>query len=189
MADKHQPKLIIVGRSPRADGHEIAQLAGITNARELKAAIMEMLRAEGKAVSIGAVESVYQKLLRDREIVGNLKKLEESGASVHYFAVDVTDTDAFAGLIDTVYEMFGKIDGVIHGAGVIEDNYVKEKSLDSFDRVFFTKVTSAITLSRKLRLNDLKFLVLMSSVVGRTGNAGQTDYVAANEVVNKLALF
>jgi acyl transferase domain-containing protein/NAD(P)H-dependent flavin oxidoreductase YrpB (nitropropane dioxygenase family)/NAD(P)-dependent dehydrogenase (short-subunit alcohol dehydrogenase family) len=187
IAGKHKSKLIVVGRSPRPDGAEAKQLQGITNARELKAAIMEMLKNEGKAISIGAVESVYQKLLRDREITANLAKIESTGASVHYFAVDVTDSVAFTGLIDNIYEMFGKIDGVIHGAGVIEDNYIKDKDLASFERVFFTKVTSATTLSQKLRLSDLKFLVLMSSVVGRTGNAGQTDYVAANEVVNKLA--
>ena len=60
---------------------------------------------------------------------------------------------------------------------------------DSFDRVFDTKADSAFVLSRKLRPESLKFLVFFSSVAGRFGNRGQADYAAANEVLNKLAIY
>jgi hypothetical protein len=45
-----------------------------------------------------------------------------------------------------------------------------------------------LLLSRKLRLEELSFLVFFSSISGRFGNRGQCDYAAANEVLNKLAL-
>ena len=56
-----------------------------------------------------------------------------------------------AGLIDDVYRTHGRLDGVIHGAGIIEDKLVEEKTPESFDRVFDTKVRSAFLLSRLLR--------------------------------------
>ncbi len=52
-----------------------------------------------------------------------------------------------------------------------------------------TKVDSAYILSHKLRPDTLKFLVFFSSVSGRFGNKGQSDYAAANEVLNKLAVY
>ena len=76
---------------------------------------------------------------------------------------------------------------MLHGAGVIDDRMMREKSPESFDMVFETKVIPAMVLSEKLRPETLKFLVFFSSIAGRFGNAGQSDYSAANEVVNKLA--
>jgi KR domain-containing protein/polyketide synthase family protein len=70
----------------------------------------------------------------------------------------------------------------------IEDKFIEDKTPDSFDRVFDTKVRGALLLSRKLRLDELSCLVFFSSISGRFGNRGQCDYAAANEVLNKLAL-
>jgi NAD(P)-dependent dehydrogenase (short-subunit alcohol dehydrogenase family) len=100
----------------------------------------------------------------------------------------VRDEKAFGTLIDQIYSTYGRLDGVIHGAGVIEDKLIKDKTIESFDRVFDTKAISGFILARKLRPETLKFFVFFSSVAGRFGNRGQGDYAAANEVINKLAL-
>ncbi len=81
----------------------------------------------------------------------------------------------------------GGIAGVIHGAGVIEDKLLRDKTPESFDRVFGTKVDSALTLARKLDPAKLKFFALFASITSRYGNRGQSDYAAANEVLSKLA--
>jgi NAD(P)-dependent dehydrogenase (short-subunit alcohol dehydrogenase family) len=188
LAQRYRPTFVILGRLPRPEGQEPRETAGLDSPRELKAAIMESLKLEGKPVSVQAVEAGYQQLLREREIRTNLEKLERAGSSVRYYAIDVRDPAAFGELIDRLYDTHGRVDGVIHGAGVIEDNLLQNKTLESFQRVFETKVSGALTLSRKLKLDTLKFFFLFSSVVGRTGNAGQTDYVAGNEVLNKLAV-
>jgi NAD(P)-dependent dehydrogenase (short-subunit alcohol dehydrogenase family) len=81
----------------------------------------------------------------------------------------------------------GDITGVIHGAGVIEDKLLRDKTPESFDRVFGTKVDSALILSRKLDPAKVKFFALFASITSRYGNRGQADYAAANEVLSKLA--
>ncbi len=188
MAEKYKPTIILVGKMPRPDGQESADTAKLSSPRELKSAIMEGLKQSGQTVAISQVEQIYQKLLREREVRSNIARIEAAGAKVRYYAIDVKDPQAFASFIDSIYEMFGKIDAVINGAGVIEDAFIADKSLESFNLVFDTKIKSAMTLARKLNFETLKYLIFFSSVVGRTGNAGQVDYVAANEAINKLAV-
>ncbi len=188
LAERHKPQFVLIGRGQRPLAAEDAAYQGLNTARELKAAIIEKERAEGKTINIRTIESIYQALMREREIRNNIARLEKAGSRVFYYSLDVRDEQALSDLIDRIYESFGKIDAVIHGAGVIEDAFLKDKPLASFDRVFGTKIDSALALTRRLQLDSLKYLIFFSSVVGRTGNAGQIDYVAANEVLNKLAL-
>lgn len=187
LARRHQPNFIIVGRLPRPTETESPSTAGLESAKDLKAAIINDLQAAGKIINVRNVEKIYQQLLREREVRETLAKLQAAGSTVRYYSCDVTDDAAFTRLIDSIYET-SNIDGVIHGAGIIEDALIKDKMLESFERVFNTKVNSALTLSRSIRLETLQFMYFFSSVVGRTGNSGQCDYVSANEALNKLAI-
>lgn len=121
------------------------------------------------------------------DVRDGLDALSARGASVEYHAVDVRDAGAFGGLIDGLYERYGRIDAVVHGAGVIEDRRIEEKTRDAFDRVFDTKADSAWILRDRLRPEGLRWVALFSSVTGRLGNLGQCDYAAANEVLNRIA--
>ncbi len=188
LARRYQPNLILVGRSPLPEDSEAADTAGIMSAAELKAALIERLRREGRPASPAIVESAYQRLLQDREIRGNIERLRQAGSRVRYYQADVRDEAALAAVLDDTYSRFGTIDGVIHGAGVIQDKLIRDKTPESYDRVFGTKVESALILSRRLKFEQLKFCVFFASVAGRFGNRGQSDYAAANEVLSKLAI-
>ena len=188
LSARYHPTLLLIGRTPLPAPEESLGTTELHTPRELKAALMEQMRARGQAVAPSKVETAYNLLLREREIRDNLHAMQSAGATVRYFEVDVCDEPAFASLIEAIYRDHGRIDGVIHGAGIIEDKLIEDKTPDSFDRVFDTKVRSALLLSRKLRLDELSFLVFFSSISGRFGNRGQCDYAAANEVLNKLAL-
>jgi acyl transferase domain-containing protein/NAD(P)H-dependent flavin oxidoreductase YrpB (nitropropane dioxygenase family)/NAD(P)-dependent dehydrogenase (short-subunit alcohol dehydrogenase family) len=187
LARAYRPTLVLVGRAPYPDAQEDAAMAGIEPGRELKAALIADLRARGVAPVPATVEAAYRRLVRDREVRARVAAMRAAGATVVYHAVDVRDGTAFARLIDELYARHGRIDAVLHGAGVIEDKLLAEKRPESFDRVFDTKVASAFVLARALRPDSLRFLVFFTSVAGRFGNRGQGDYVAANEVLNKLA--
>jgi NAD(P)-dependent dehydrogenase (short-subunit alcohol dehydrogenase family) len=187
LAERYRPTLLLVGRSPVPDPEEAADTAGLETPQQLKAALIQRMRGVGRQPVPAEVELEYTRLQREREIRSNLAAMKGAGASVHYFSADVRDEAAFGGLIEQIYETFGRIDGVIHGAGAIEDKLVKDKSPESFDRVLDSKADGAFILSRKLRPDSLRFLVFFSSAAARFGNRGQGDYAAANEVMNKLA--
>jgi hypothetical protein len=133
-----------------------------------------------------AIEAAYRRLMKDREIRDNLAAIRAAGGTVEYRAVDVRNAAAFGALIEELNGA-GGITGVIHGAGVIDDKLLRDKTPESFDRVFGTKVSSALTLARTLDPQRLKFLALFASITSRYGNRGQSDYAAANEVLSKLA--
>jgi NAD(P)-dependent dehydrogenase (short-subunit alcohol dehydrogenase family) len=148
---------------------------------------MARLQREGRPRAPAAVEALYQRLRQDREITANLDAIRAAGGKVSYHAADVRDAGAFGELLDRIGRQFGGIDGVIHGAGVIEDRLLRDKTPESFDRVFRTKADSARTLAARLDPGRLKFCVFFASLAARYGNRGQADYAAANEVLSKLA--
>jgi acyl transferase domain-containing protein/NAD(P)H-dependent flavin oxidoreductase YrpB (nitropropane dioxygenase family)/NAD(P)-dependent dehydrogenase (short-subunit alcohol dehydrogenase family) len=189
LAKRYRPTLILMGRAPLPAEKESGDTAGLISPQELKGALIAARKRRGEPVSLGETEAAYRQLLKEREIRANLAAMREAGATVSYVQVDVQDERSFEKRIDEIYGTYGRLDGVIHGAGIIEDKLLRDKSVDSFDRVFGTKTDSAFILSRKLRPETLQLLVLFSSVAGRFGNRGQSDYTAANDVINKLAIY
>ena len=189
LARRYRPRLVLVGRSPLPPESESPETAALSEPAALKAAIVAQLRAAERPAAPADVEKVYRRLLRDREIRANLARLRETGAEVHYFAADVRDEQSLAAVIAQIEERFGGCDGVIHGAGVIDDKLIGDKTAESYDYVFGTKLDSALNLSRLLRPEKLKFCAFFASVAGRFGNRGQSDYAAANEVLSKLARY
>ncbi len=181
LATRYKSRLVLVGSSP-VPSEESADTSGLTTAAELKAVLLKQ-QPDAKPA---AIEALYKRLLKDREIRANLDAIREAGGAVEYRSVDVRDAAAFGALIDEL-NATGGIAGVIHGAGVIEDKLLRDKTPESFDRVFGTKVDSALTLARKLDPQRLKFFALFASITSRYGNRGQSDYAAANEVLSKLA--
>jgi acyl transferase domain-containing protein/NAD(P)H-dependent flavin oxidoreductase YrpB (nitropropane dioxygenase family)/NAD(P)-dependent dehydrogenase (short-subunit alcohol dehydrogenase family) len=188
LARRYRPALLLVGRSPLPPEEEDSETAGHTTPATIKAALIARLEREGRPPAPALVESQYRRLMQDREIRTNLAQLRATGAAIHYLPVDVRDAAAFGGLLDTIQQRFGPLAGVIHGAGVIEDRLVRDKTPESFDRVFDTKVVSARVIAERLRPEGLRFCLFFASVASRYGNKGQADYAAANEVLSKLAL-
>ncbi|HVK55570.1 MAG TPA: SDR family NAD(P)-dependent oxidoreductase, partial [Burkholderiales bacterium] len=186
LAEKGRLHLVLVGRSAMPEEEPI-DTRDINDPAQLKQHLIKTLRSQRERVTPAEIDKTYKRVIKDRCIRANLAAMRATGADVEYHCLDVRDATAFEALIDDVYARHGRIDGVLHGAGVISDKLIGDKSLASFDEVFDTKVTPALALANKLRPNSLKFLVFFSSVAGRFGNAGQSDYSAANEVLNKLA--
>jgi NAD(P)-dependent dehydrogenase (short-subunit alcohol dehydrogenase family)/acyl carrier protein len=184
-----KPTLLLVGTSPLPTDAEADGFAGLEHPAELKAAIHARLRRDGEDVSPTQVEQSYQALRRAREIRANLLAMREAGAVVHYAQADVRDAEGLAHCLESWRAQVGEPVGLIHGAGLIQDKLLCDKAPEAFDRVLSTKVVGALNLVRLLRPEPLRFAALFSSVAGRFGNLGQSDYAAANEVLNKLALW
>ncbi len=185
LAQRYRPRLVLVGRSA-LPGEEDEATAAATDPAALKQLLIAQMRMQG-AVTPASVDAALQRILKDRRIRANLAAMREAGCEVEYHGLDVRDDAAFGRLIDDLYIRLGRIDGVLHGAGIISDKLLGAKPVAAFDAVFDTKVRPALVLAHKLDLASLRFLVFFSSVAGRFGNIGQADYSAANEVLNKLA--
>ena len=179
-------RLIIVGRTPVPDENNPDTVALKTEA-ELRRHLVEQARANNVAPKPIEIERQVGSIMRDREIAANLAEFAAAGAKVDYRVADVRDEIQLVELLNDIYTEYGRLDGVIHGAGIIEDKLLIDKDMDSVARVFDTKVDSAFLLGCHLRPDQLRFLIFFTSVAGRYGNTGQTDYATANELVNRLA--
>jgi NAD(P)-dependent dehydrogenase (short-subunit alcohol dehydrogenase family) len=140
----------------------------------------------------GEIEARAARLRAERDVRATVAALTGTASYVRYHAVDVRDTDALRQVVAAIYADRGRIDGVVHGAGagtaagVVEDTLLRDKTPESFDRVFATKVQGARTLVDALR-PDLGFFVVFGSVSGVFGNRGQIDYSAANDALDTCA--
>ncbi|WP_051362051.1 type I polyketide synthase [Solimonas soli] len=179
-------RYVLLGRTAEPAA-ESAATATLATGAELRKALLDAALARGEKPKPVDIDRAVAALLVDREIRANLGKLRAKGAEVDYLACDVRNAEAFAAAIDGVYARLGRIDAVIHGAGVIEDKLLKDKSAESFARVFGTKLDPVFVMLNRLKPESLKWLSFFTSVAGRYGNRGQSDYAAANEALNRIA--
>jgi NAD(P)-dependent dehydrogenase (short-subunit alcohol dehydrogenase family) len=187
LARQARPTLILVGRSPWPEA-ESEVTAGAATDRDLRRVLFSHLKAQGKQPSPIEVDAAARRILREREMRAARSSMEAAGSRVRYYQADIRDGASTEELFRQLYENHGRIDGVVCGAGVIEDKLIEDKTPESFDRVFDTKARSIFHLARSLRPEFLKFFVMFSSMAGWTGNRGQVDYVAGNEVLNRMAV-
>ncbi|MEW6426947.1 MAG: SDR family NAD(P)-dependent oxidoreductase [Thermodesulfobacteriota bacterium] len=188
LARRFQLTLILAGRSPLPVEEEIAT-ASLAGANEIRKALIAKAHGEGRQVTVAEVEDSCKRLLAGREIRTAIRAMEAAGSRVIYEQLDVSDGDRFAALLADVHRRHGRLDLIVHGAGIIEDKLFVDKGWESFARVFFTKADSAFTLAHLPEGVDPACIVFFASVAGTFGNRGQCDYAAANEVMNKLALW
>ena len=117
-----------------------------------------------------------------------LKELEALGVRVEYKPVDVTDKKAVTGLIQEIQAVNGSLNGIIHTAGIIRDNYIIKKTKEELEEVFGPKVSGLVNLDLASKDLRLDFMLLFSSTASM-GSPGQADYAAANAFMDAYATY
>ena len=116
-----------------------------------------------------------------------VERLEQAGGEVLTLSADVSNIEEMRSALTMAETRFGKITGVVHAAGVIDDAPILGKSSLSIEDVFTPKVHGAQVLDQLFPDGALDWMVLFSSSSTATAPAGQVDYVAANEYLNAYA--
>ena len=183
MSQAYPCTYILVGRSadPR---NEVS--AKELEAMKTKEEIRAFLIKSGKFTSPAEIEKETTKVYKNNQILRTIRDMEALGNTIVYQSLDLCDEEGLSNLISSIYEKYSRLDGVIHGAGLLEDKLFKQKTTSSFGRVFDTKVKPLRVLAEQLR-TDCQFVVLFSSIASVYGNKGQTDYAAANSVLDDYA--
>lgn len=119
--------------------------------------------------------------------IARVRSLEELGAEVMVARGDVTDRSRMVEIVREAVARFGTINGVIHGAGALDDGLIATKDRATADRVLAPKVEGTLSLDAAVRGLDLDFFVVFSSRGAIAGPAGQVDYVAANAFLDAFA--
>ncbi len=116
-----------------------------------------------------------------------LQALESLGAEVLLGRADVTNLAEMRAVVEQARARFGKIDGVIHAAGVAGGGIIPLKTRAQAERVMAPKVLGTLVLQAALGGEPLDFAVLCSSFTSILGGAGQVDYCAANAFLDAWA--
>ena len=156
------------------------QLAAEKNA--LRERLVEA-SATGK-VTMVEWNTAWQRFSRSRDVYLTLAAIESTGNHANYHSIDVMDGEALGALGDSLGR---PITGVVHGAGLEDSKLVDDKDYDVFDRVVRVKVDGWRALLGAVQASGREhpeFACCFTSVAGRFGNGGQTDYAAANSVLD-----
>ncbi|PTA49691.1 beta-ketoacyl synthase [Shewanella morhuae] len=184
LAKRCKAHFILAGRSSQ---QAIPTWAQGKNNSELKAAAIAHIQSLGEKPTPKQVDALVWPVQSSLEIASALQAFTAVGASAEYLSLDVNNPDAIASTIVPITEL-SPITGIIHGAGVLADKHIQDKTLDELARVYGTKVTGISNLLTALDLDKVKLIALFSSAAGFYGNSGQSDYAMSNDILNKAAL-
>ena len=179
LARRYRPRIALLGRTALVDEPEaVGGAADETAVRE---------RVLANAATPAEVRAAVSRVMANREIRATIAELEAAGAVVGYHAVDVRDATAVRDALAKVRAEWGPITTVVHGAGVLADKHIADKTDEQFDLVFGTKVLGLRAVLDATENDPVTTLCLFSSITATEGNAGQADYAMANEVLNHVA--
>jgi acyl transferase domain-containing protein len=185
LAQEYKCKFILLGRS--STEAEPIWTKNCQDEAQLKQRIMEDFLTRGEKPTPIMVQKQYQAISSQREIQTTLKAIEQAGGQAEYISVDVSDGVSLTEKLASVVARLGEITGVIHGAGNLADKRIEKKTIQDFETVYLPKVKGLENLLDCVSPQQLKYLILFSSVTGFYGNIGQSDYAIANEILNKSA--
>ncbi len=188
LAEAYKCKFILLGRSSN-EGSEPNWAKGCNDERQLKELIMQGLKSRGEKPTLAGIQKTYSDIIANREIKNTLQAIKKAGGEALYLSADVTDTSFLKKILPKAVKQLGEITGIIHGAGRLADKLIEDKTEADFESVYSVKTEGLLALLDCVPIDDLKHLVLFSSVAGFYGNVGQSDYAIANETLNKIAHF
>jgi acyl transferase domain-containing protein/NAD(P)-dependent dehydrogenase (short-subunit alcohol dehydrogenase family) len=158
----------------------------VTDKEGLKRDLFTRIQARGERATPALVEKELAALERAQAANNAIAAVRATGGIAHYFSVNLTDADAVARIIEQVRERSGHIDVLLHAAGTERSHFLADKDPREFDLVFDVKSDGWFNLLHAIGDMPLGATVAFSSIAGRFGNAGQTDYSSANDLLCKI---
>ncbi|HRB98839.1 MAG TPA: SDR family oxidoreductase, partial [Dermatophilaceae bacterium] len=158
-----------------------------TNKDGLKATLVARMKERGEKPTPVVIDRELARLERLNAALTAIQAVEATGGTAYYYSVDLTNAEAVAAVMEQVRERSGRIDVLLHAAGLEISRNLPEKEPREYDLVFDVKSNGWFNVWRAASSMDVGATVAFSSVAGRFGNQGQTDYSAANDLLCKIA--
>ena len=151
------------------------RVALVTGAsRGIGRAIAQRLAAQGALVVAAA---------RGDHAGDTVAAIGANGGRAEALSLDVTASDVVARVPANIVERHGRLDIIVCNAGITRDQLLMRMKREDWDAVIATNLTSTFALTQAAMRPMLRQqggrIVLISSVVGQVGNAGQTNYAAS----------
>ena len=162
------------------------KLAMYTTDRDgLKTVIKNDIAASGKRPTPVLIERELANYERLQSALIAIDSVRGAGGEAYYHKVDLTDPAAVADVMAQIRERHGHIDVLVHAAGLEISRNIADKEEREYNLVFDVKSDGWFNLLHAAGDLPIGATVVFSSVAGRFGNNGQTDYSAANDLLCK----
>lgn len=144
-------------------------------------------RGIGKQIAITLAKQGYNIALNYRkeneELENTKKEIEEIGVQVLAVKGDVANFENCESFVKQVIERFGQIDVLVNNAGITKDMLLMRMKKEDFEQVIDTNLVGTFNVTKNVVTYMMKArsgrIINISSVVGISGNAGQTNYSAS----------
>ena len=154
---------------------------------EKSALITGATRGIGKQIAITLAKQGYNIALNYRkeneELENTKKEIEEIGVQVLAVKGDVANFEECENFVKQVIERFGQIDVLVNNAGITKDMLLMRMKKEDFEQVIDTNLVGTFNVTKNVVPYMMKArsgrIINISSVVGISGNAGQTNYSAS----------
>jgi len=158
----------------------------MTDRDGLKRDLFARIQARGERATPALVEKELAALERAKAARSAIDAVRAAGGTPYYFSVNLTDAEAVAKVVDQVRQRHGRVDVLLHAAGLERSRFLPDKDPREFDLVFDVKCDGFFNLLKAIGDMPLGATVAFSSIAGRFGNPGQTDYSSANDLLCKI---
>lgn len=140
----------------------------------------------GEAIAVNLAQNGAETILVDiqkQKLDEVVRKIENKGGKAFAYEVDVTDTAQVTSLIEKLIQNHGTIHHLVNNAGITRDNLLMRMKEEEWDSVLAVNLKGVFNFSKALIRHMIRNrygrIVNISSVVGLTGNPGQTNYSAS----------
>jgi len=158
----------------------------VSDKEGLKRDLFARMKERGERATPALVEKELAALERAQAAQSAIDAVRSAGGTPYYFSINLTDADGVAKIIHEVRQRSGRIDVLLHAAGIERSHFLPDKDPREFDIVFDVKSDGWFNLLHAIGDMPLGATVAFSSIAGRFGNGGQTDYSAANDLLCKI---
>jgi malonyl CoA-acyl carrier protein transacylase len=178
------PKVVILGRTPIDLEPETVKL--LLEDEPSQKALRWQIMQQQPEISQDELGEKLGRLFKSREVLKTLEDLRASGLEVSYISCDVTNPLRVQAALQEIIDKYGKIDGIVHGAGVVRDRLLTQLTPEEIARVLDVKFLGAWNLYQAAQTSGLRFFIALSSAAAIQGNRGQSNYTAANRMMSGL---
>jgi NAD(P)-dependent dehydrogenase (short-subunit alcohol dehydrogenase family) len=173
--------------TPRPDPADAALRSFMRDREAFKVEVAQRLRQAGERPTPVLIDRELARLERLQAAQAAIDSVAAAGGKAYYHSVDLTDPVAVEKAVAEIRDASEHLDVLLHAAGLEISHALPDKEPHEFDLVFGVKAGGWGNLMYALRDVPIGVTVGFSSVAGRFGNAGQTDYSAANDLLCKVA--
>jgi hypothetical protein len=146
-------------------------------------------RARGEKPKPAEIQQAMAQVERREAALQAIEAVQKAGGTAVYRSVNLLDDAGLAQVVAEVREKHGRVDVLVHAGGIEISKGLADKPVEQFALVFDIKADGMFSLLHAIGDMPLGATVVFSSVAGRFGNSGQTDYSAANDLLCKITSY